>query len=257
MGVPARLERGQPGPSGGNVVKPETGIVLVLLPGGVVPMGARRPDPGGPFEGPNIDPDASPQEAPIDDVRLDPFFISKFEMTEAQWVRVTGATHPSDAFPGMWSAENTTPVYAVDWYDATRVLRRIGLALPTEAQWEYAARAGTTTPWWTGARPDTLQGAEVFSTKDALPVGRFQAERIRTLRRRRQPRRVVRRHLLPVRFSEASPAPASARPSTLSNRGSIAAEPSIPQPPISAPPTGARILRRPASARSGSDRPGF
>ena len=58
----------------------------------VVRMGARRPGAGDPRDGPHLDRDASIPESPIDDVRLAPFFISKFEMTEAQWVRALGAS---------------------------------------------------------------------------------------------------------------------------------------------------------------------
>jgi len=139
-----------------NLVLPEDPcIVLVLIPGGTFMMGSQPDDPSGA----NYDPDALPSSHPVNEVTLDPYFISKYELTQGQWVRFM-SDNPSgysDSSPFVipWRRH---PVEQVSWTDCDTYLARLGLMLPTEAQWEFAARAGTSTIWWTGNDRESLRG---------------------------------------------------------------------------------------------------
>ncbi|MEM7307349.1 MAG: bifunctional serine/threonine-protein kinase/formylglycine-generating enzyme family protein [Planctomycetota bacterium] len=68
-----------------------------------------------------------------------PFFLSKFELTVAQWERTQGAAAAGAALE---------PVTWVSWNRAAQGLARLDLALPSERQWEHGARAGTAGRWW-------------------------------------------------------------------------------------------------------------
>ena len=59
------------------------------------------------------------------------------------------------------------PVARVSWDRVTEVLGWLALELPTEAQWEFAARAGTETPWWTGPDAASLRGRENLRDRSA------------------------------------------------------------------------------------------
>ena len=135
----------------------DTGLVFVLVPGGTFWMGAQKEDPGGH----NYDPQAGSDEIPVREITLSPFFISKYEMTQGQWLRFTGSNPSRYGVDFTWMGdppaesplhENqpSNPVEEVSWRDCRQVLDRLGLQFPTEAQWEYAARAGTESAWWTG-----------------------------------------------------------------------------------------------------------
>jgi formylglycine-generating enzyme required for sulfatase activity len=148
----------------------ECGLVFVLLPGGTVTLGAQTAD----STAPNYDPAADGQETPTWRVRLDPFLISKFEMTQGQWARMDG-TNPSTYFRSK-SDSFVLPVEMVTWADCRRVLDRHGLVLPTELQWEYAARAGTSTPWWCGDSSDVLAACANLYDLDGKTLTRTNIE---------------------------------------------------------------------------------
>jgi formylglycine-generating enzyme required for sulfatase activity len=139
------------------VVADDGALVLVLLPGGTFSMGAQRDA----ADDANYEPQAEPKEAPVRKVTLSPFFLSKYECTQAQWSAMTDGEKPSwyGAGTAAFSKEAITvrhPVEGVSWDDSARWLGRHLLTLPTEAQWEYACRAGTTTPWFTGRAASDL-----------------------------------------------------------------------------------------------------
>jgi len=146
--------------AGRLLLDPAMGLVFVLLPGGAFVNGAQGADP----HADNYDPEAFPWEAPPHVVRLDPFFIAKYEMTQAQWRRL----HLRD--PSYWRERTPRrdgrghsllqPVEQVTWYEATDVLARLGCDLPTSAQWEYAARGGTGAPRYTDGDAESLESFE-------------------------------------------------------------------------------------------------
>jgi len=140
-------------------VTEDSGIVFVLVPPGSFLMGAQADDPAAP----NFDPGATPQEKPGPAVELAAFFLAKHEMTKSQWKRLSEGGEPSTYKPGSKPGRvreilATNPVENVSWQDCTDLLARHGLVLPTEAQWEYACRAGSGTPWSTGSTAASLRG---------------------------------------------------------------------------------------------------
>jgi formylglycine-generating enzyme required for sulfatase activity len=132
-------------------------IEMVYVTGGSFLMGA-----------PSKEPNSDAAEGPQRRVSVSGFSISKYEITQAQWEAAMG-TNPSN-FKGA-----DLPVENVSWNDAKEFCRRLlqltgkQYRLPTEAEWEYACRAGTTGPY--AGELDAMAWYDKNSGGKTHPVG--------------------------------------------------------------------------------------
>ncbi len=175
-GVPRR------GSDGRLRVDGSTGLVFVLVPPGDFRMGVEEPPDDDPdVTGPNLDRWARGHEGPAHDVTLgDPFFISKYEMTQGQWWRVNHRNPSARPAGELVDGRRHTlqhPVERVTWWAADKTMQRLGLTLPTEAQWEYAARAGTSSVWWAGDRIEDVHGIGNIGDQRFYRTGRIEQDR--------------------------------------------------------------------------------
>ncbi|MDY0168482.1 MAG: formylglycine-generating enzyme family protein [Thermoguttaceae bacterium] len=116
-----------------------------------------------------------PAEAPKHPVRITrPFYLGIYEVTQAEYERVMGSN------PSRFTCNPTRPVEQVIWSNAVEFCRILSeresrqYRLPTEAEWEYACRAGTTTQWHFGddaSRLDEYAWFESNSARQTHPVG--------------------------------------------------------------------------------------
>ncbi|MBM4089348.1 MAG: formylglycine-generating enzyme family protein [Planctomycetes bacterium] len=170
----ATLPQSQPAPAPASSDPPgltritnSIGMELVQIPAGEFLMGS-----------PDSDPDAMSREKPQHRVRIaKPFFLGVHPVTQEQYQQVTGTN------PSFWKGA-TRPVERVSWGDAVEFCRRLSTLpdeaaagrlyrLPTEAEWEYACRAGSTSRYCFGADESQLVDYAWFSEhKGTQPVGR-------------------------------------------------------------------------------------
>lgn len=122
-----------------------TKLEMVVIPGGTFTMGSS-------------DKKAPSSERPAHSVTVQPFLMSKYPITKAQWRAVIDLLQVNKELskrPSLSGGANY-PVTKVSWYDAVEFCDRLSrytereYRLPTEAEWEYACRAGTIDPFHFG-----------------------------------------------------------------------------------------------------------
>jgi formylglycine-generating enzyme required for sulfatase activity len=122
-------------------------LEMVLIPGETFVMGA-----------PSTEVDSTDDERPQHQVTISVFCIGKYPVTQEQWKAVAAldkVNRDLEADPSNFKGDKR-PVEQVSWYDAVEFCDRLSFLtkreyrLPSEAEWEYACRAGTTTPFHFG-----------------------------------------------------------------------------------------------------------
>ncbi|WNZ47377.1 formylglycine-generating enzyme family protein [Leptolyngbya boryana CZ1] len=123
------------------------GIQMMLIPGGTFLMGS-----------PDTELERFSQEGPQHEVSVPSFFMGKYPVTQAQWRAVAELPQVNQELnpePSHFKGDQR-PAEQVSWYDAVEFCARLSeftgreYRLPSEAEWEYACRAGTTTPFHFG-----------------------------------------------------------------------------------------------------------
>ncbi|AOW98273.1 hypothetical protein BJP34_01410 [Moorena producens PAL-8-15-08-1] len=156
-------------------------LEMVSIPKGNFLMGASKTERG-----------SDDRERPTHTVSIQPFFLGKYQVTQAQWqavAKLPKVNRDLDPDPSKIKGENR-PVEGVNWYDAVEFCDRLSeytgtkYRLPSEAEWEYACRAGTTTPFHYGetitsrfanynASHTYAQEAKGVHRGETTPVGSF------------------------------------------------------------------------------------
>lgn len=140
---PTEPEKRNPGEERTFELTDSVNITMVWIPAGSFNMGSPEDEDGREFD-----------EGPIHDVSIETgYWMGKYEVTQSQWKVVTGS-NPSATFG------DNHPVEQVSWDDIHEdFLPEIGdnFRLPSEAEWEYACRAGTTTRFYWGEDPDSTE----------------------------------------------------------------------------------------------------
>ena len=155
-----------PPPVGALRTNPKDGAELIPIPAGEFLMGSA-----------DTDPDADIAEKPPHTVNLDAFSIYKYDVTVAQYRKFCDATGRQLPTPPEWGWHDDHPMVNVNWEDAKAYADWAGMRLPTEAQWEKAARGadGRLYPWgnaWEGGKCGNSVGQQAGKTS---PVGSFVA----------------------------------------------------------------------------------
>ena len=122
-------------------------LQMLLIPEGTFMMGS-----------PEDELDREEREGPQREVSVPPFFLGRYPITQAQWravVSLSQVNRELNPEPSSFKGDNL-PVEQVSWYEAVEFCDRLSAQtgrpyrLPSEAEWEYACRAGTTTPFHFG-----------------------------------------------------------------------------------------------------------
>lgn len=117
--------------------------------------------------------DCQPNEMPTHQVVLKDYYISKYEVTQAQWTAVMGYNHSK-------VQGDSLPVTRVNWYEARDFALRLSAMtgqkyrVPTEAEWEYAARGGSQSKQYRFSGSDNINEVAWYrknSGRSPQPVG--------------------------------------------------------------------------------------